>query len=64
MDRTGRHYIPAKPLEDISIKEVAAVIYGQNPHGKGTWSEGDRIAYEIYKSGVSAIKEKNLDELI
>ncbi len=64
MDRTGRHYIPAKPLEDISIKEVAAVIYGQNPHDRGTWSEGDRIANEIYESGVSAIKEKNLDELI
>ncbi len=62
MDRTGRHYIPARPLEDLSVEEIASVLYGYRLDELDR-SEGEQIAFEIYTSGISGVSKKSLQEL-
>ena len=62
MDRTGRHYIPARPLDDISTEEIAAVIYGCRADTENM-SEGELLARQLYESGVGSLSKKTLQEL-
>ena len=63
MERSGHHYIPARPLEDLHIKDVARIIYGDNVHDRKYWSEGEQIAHEIYEKGVPGISYRSFEDL-
>lgn len=62
MDRTGRHYIPSRPLEDLAIEEIAGVLYGYRSD-EPDLSEGEQIAAELYTSGIKGVSRVSLKDL-
>jgi membrane protein len=63
MDRTGQHYIPAKPINDLQIEHIANALYGSSIHPRDSQSIGDYIATQMFSGGILSVREKSLQEL-
>ncbi|MGM0432875.1 MAG: YihY/virulence factor BrkB family protein, partial [Spirochaetota bacterium] len=63
IDRTGHHYVPSRPLNDLPADQIARTLYGEFVKGMTKESPGERIAMQILHKGVGSLRTKNLDDI-
>lgn len=63
MERSGHHYIPARPLEDMKIGTLLEILYGHNRYDSQFLSAGERMATTLYEKGIGPIAEVSIDSL-
>lgn len=63
MERTGRHYLPARPLDDLMVGEVTRLIYGSSTFEPESWTPGERIAGRIYEEGAGILSQMSFSSL-
>ncbi len=62
MERSGRHFIPARPLDDLRIVDAARIIYGEQKKRSGL-SAGERLSEEMLKLGISKMGSRSINDL-
>ncbi len=64
VDKTGRSYIPSRPLEDLNIRDVAQALFGPVPQGKTGGTPGEFVAYQVITSGMKSLRNQHLLSLV
>lgn len=60
VDKAGRSYLPAKPLEDLNIRDLAQALFGPVPGEKNGGTPGEYVAYQVITSGTKSLQNQQL----
>jgi len=64
VERAARSYIPARPLEDIKVKDVIEALYGLRMNGEISRTPGHAAAGKLFQEGVSGIADQSIQEYV
>ncbi|MCK5155308.1 MAG: YihY family inner membrane protein [Spirochaetales bacterium] len=62
IDRQGKNYIPAKPLESIFIADIITVLFG-GMREQDDQTDGEKAVFGLYQRGIADITDITVEEL-
>ena len=62
IDRQGKNYIPAKPLESILITDIITVLFGRM-RDLDEQTAGEKAAFSLYQRGIADITDMTVEDL-